>query len=175
MADQDRVLVAAIEAEFRRYRSLGEGAIAQMHDHELGQAGPGGGSSVTIIVWHIGGNLTSRFTEFLTTDGEKPGRDRDSEFIDRQVSRGELLAHWEKGWAILFESLAALSDAHLKNEVTIRRQRYPVHEALLRALAHISYHVGQIVYLAKSARGSGWKTLSIPLGGSAAFNDKGLR
>jgi hypothetical protein len=157
-----RTILTSIESEYRRYKSLAERAIAQMRDDELGQMGPGGGSSVAIIMRHIGGNLASRFTDFLTADGEKPWRDRDTEFVERDVPRSEVMEHWERGWSILFETLAALRDEHLTHEVVVRGQPSPVHEALHRSLAHTSYHVGQIVYLAKSARGDDWRTLSIP-------------
>lgn len=170
--DDPRAVVRSIEGEFRRYKALAEGAMAQMSDEELGRVEHDGANSVATIGWHVAGNLASRFTDFLTDDGEKPWRDRDSEFLDRRVPRGEYLEHWEKGWGVLFDALDGLSDAHLTYLVTIRRQQYPVHEALHRSLGHASYHVGQMVYLAKAARGGTWKTLSIPRGGSAAHNER---
>lgn len=163
-------LLVSITNEFRRYKTLGDKAIAQLRDEELGAAGPGANSSVATIAWHIAGNLASRFTDFLTTDGEKPWRDRDREFLERHVPRADLVAYWERGWSILFDTLASLDDAHLTHAVTVRGQPLLVHEALHRALAHASYHVGQIVYLAKSARGDDWQSLSIPPGQSAEFN-----
>jgi uncharacterized damage-inducible protein DinB len=165
-------VVDSIRVEYRRYKTLAERAIEQLRDEELSQAGPGGGNSVAVICWHVSGNLRSRFTDLLTTDGEKPWRRRDEEFEPRTVTRAELLAKWESGWQALEQALAGLTDAHLGHTVTIRSQPLTVHEALHRSLAHTSYHVGQIVYLTKAFRGGDWKTLSIPLGASEAVNER---
>jgi hypothetical protein len=165
-----RDVVTSIETEFRRYKGLGDGAIHQLADDELSRAGSEGGNSVAVLVWHLSGNFASRFTDFLTTDGEKPWRHRDEEFDDRQVTRGELLAKWNSGWAVLLSALAALDDANLHDTVVIRGVEFTVHEALHRSLAHFSYHVGQMVFLAKSFRGDSWKTLSIARGASEAYN-----
>ena len=121
-------------------------------------------------MWHIGGNLASRFTDFLTSDGEKPWRRRDEEFLQRTVTRAELLEKWNSGWSALFTALSELTDDHLRKTVAIRGQSFEVHDALHRALGHISYHVGQIVYLGKSLRGDSWTCLTIPLGASEAYN-----
>lgn len=174
-SEDTRDIVESIEGEFRRYKALAEGAFAQLTDDELSRVGHEGDNSAATIGWHIAGNLASRFTDFLTADGEKDWRDRDSEFQERRVSRDEFLQYWERGWSLLFEALAGLSDTHLTYNITIRRQQYPVHEALHRSLAHATYHVGQIVFLAKSARGESWKTLSIPKGASAAHNQRAAR
>ena len=120
------------------------------------------GNSVAILVWHVSGNLKSRFTDFLTTDGEKPWRHRDSEFDERTVTRDELLAKWNEGFSVLFAALAALKDADLGRIVTIRGEALKVHEALHRSLAHTSSHVGQIVLLGKAMRGAAWQTLTMP-------------
>lgn len=165
-----RRFLGSIRSEFLRYKDLGEGAIAQVRDEELSQVGPGGSSSIATVCWHIGGNLRSRFTDFLTTDGEKPWRNRESEFDERSVSRAEVLAHWQVGWDALLGTLDELTDRQLEHEVTLRGNRIPMHEALHRALAHVSYHVGQIVYIAKGLRGSEWKSLSIPRGQSDIYN-----
>ena len=162
-------MISSIAAEFRRHKSLGEAAIAQLSEADLTRA-PEENNSIAVIVWHIGGNLTSRFTEFRTTDGEKPWRNRDDEFVARAVTRQELLTTWESGWETLFTALASLTDEDLDQNVTIRGQPQTIADALLRALGHITYHVGQIVYVAKSLRGAEWHTLSIPKGGSAAYN-----
>jgi hypothetical protein len=123
-----------------------------------------------VIWWHVSGSFRSRFTDFLTSDGEKPWRQREEEFEARAVSRAELLSRWEQGWEAALGTLANLTDEQLGQTVTIRGQKLRVHAALLRSLAHAAYHVGQIVYLAKSFRGNEWKFLSIPPGGSDAYN-----
>jgi len=163
-------LVPSIAAEFHRYEALGTAAMAQLSEAELSRSGPGANNSVAIVAWHVAGNLASRFTDFLTEDGEKPWRNRDEEFLDRTPSRNELNAHWQHGWNALFTSLAELTDEHLHERVTIRGTELTVAEALHRSLAHTSYHVGQIVYLAKCWRGADWQYLSIPPGQSAAYN-----
>ena len=162
--------VKSVEAEFRRYKALAEGALDQAPDDKLSAAGPSGGNSLAIICWHISGNLKSRFTDFLESDGEKPWRGREEEFADRSVSRTELTTKWNEGWDVLFATLDSLSDDNLSQTVKIRAQDLRVHEALHRSLAHISYHVGQIVYVAHTFAPANWKYLSIPPGGSAAYN-----
>lgn len=163
-------IVESVRAEYIRYKALGEGAIAQIPDAQLGDAAGASGNSVATIVGHLSGNFASRFTDFLTTDGEKPWRNREEEFTRRVVSRDELLQQWEKGWQVLLGALDQLSDADLTRSITIRRQSHLVHEALHRSLAHAAYHVGQIVLLARAFRGQDWKFLSIPPGGSDAYN-----
>ena len=165
-----RDIVSSLERQWRYYRKLGESAIEQVHDDELGR--DAGGNSIAVIVWHIAGNLKSRFTDFLTSDGEKPWRHRDSEFDDRSnIARAELLDKWNAGWSVLLGTLQALSDEDLSRTVSIRGVNCRVHEALHRALAHTSYHVGQIVVLAKGFRKNEWKSLSIPRGKSEEYND----
>lgn len=163
-------LVKSVEAEFRRYKALAEGALEQAPESMLSSAGPGGGNSLAIICWHLSGNLKSRFTDFLDSDGEKPWRQREEEFANRTVSRDELMTKWGEGWAALFATLDSLIDANLSQTVKIRKQDLLVHEALHRSLAHISYHVGQIVYVAHSFASDRWKYLSIPPGGTGAYN-----
>lgn len=160
------MLIESVRAEFLRYKGLAESAMEQLSDADVSAPGPGGGSSIATICWHVAGNLRSRFTDFLTTDGEKPWRNRDGEFEARTATRAEVLAEWEQGWSVLLASLAELADADLERTVTIREQEMQVHEALHRSLAHLSYHVGQIVYIAKAFRGSAWRYLSIPPGHS---------
>ena len=166
-----RQVMGSIEGEYRRYKKLGETAMEQLTDEQLSLANTVAGNSIATLVWHISGNLASRFTDFLESDGEKPWRDRDEEFLHRTVPRAELLAKWEKGWAILLQSLAQLDDERLHAPVKIRGVPLSVHEALHRSLAHTSYHVGQIVFLAKALRGADWRYLTIPPGGSAAYNE----
>jgi uncharacterized damage-inducible protein DinB len=162
-------LIKSIEAEYRRYKALAEAALAQVPEASLSQPAAGG-NSLAVICWHLSGNLKSRFTDFLTSDGEKPWRQREEEFADRVVSRADLLAKWNQGWEVLFATLDGLADGDLQKSVVIRGQSLAVHEALHRSLTHTSYHVGQIVYLARSIRGDEWQYLSIPPGGSAAYN-----
>lgn len=163
-------IIKSIEAEYLRYRGLAESALAQVPDEALSEPGPSGGNSLAVICWHLSGNLKSRFTDFLTSDGEKPWRKREEEFAARSVSRAELMEKWNVGWQVLLETLRALADPDLEKTVLIRGQPLLVHEALHRSLAHASYHVGQIVYLAHVTRGAGWQYLSIPPGGSAAYD-----
>ena len=163
-------VIQSIAGEYRRYKALAEGALAQLSDGEICTPAPGAGNSIATICWHISGNLRSRFTDFLTSDGEKPWRNREDEFQARSVTKAELLAHWEEGWSSLFMALGALDDADLGRTVTIRGQALGVDEALHRSLAHTSYHVGQVIYAARALRGSAWRFLSIPPGQLAAFN-----
>jgi uncharacterized damage-inducible protein DinB len=163
-------IIESIRNEYLRYKSLAEGAIDQLPDGELSASDGDASNSIAAICWHISGNLQSRFTDFLTADGEKPWRNREEEFARRTVTRTELLEKWERGWAVLLSALDELSDGQLAQEVIIRGQPMQVHEALHRSLAHLSYHAGQIVYVAKAKRGRDWKSLSIPPGGSATYN-----
>ncbi len=170
-----RAIIDSIAGEYRRYKALGEGAMRQLAEPELAKPAPGDGNSVATLVWHISGNLRSRFTEFLTSDGEKPWRDRDSEFDRRQVGTDELFARWEEGWRTLSAALETLSDEDLGRQVKIRGKELSVIEALHRSLTHTSYHVGQIVLLAKSMRGADWKYLSIAPGQSKKYNENPTR
>jgi GNAT superfamily N-acetyltransferase len=165
-------VIAEVTAEFRRYQKLAEGALAQVADADLSTPGPGGGNSLATLVWHIAGNLRSRFTDFRTADGEKAWRRRDEEFIERPVGRAEVLAKWKPGWEVLFGELARLTDADLGARVTIRGEAMSIGLALQRSVTHTSYHVGQIVYLSKAIRGEAWRSLSIPVGMSDAVNRK---
>lgn len=163
-------IVESIRGEFARYRGLAEAAIRQLNDADLVATAGASSNSIAVICWHVSGNLKSRFTDFLTTDGEKPWRKRDEEFSRREVSRDELLAHWAEGWRVLEGALGELSDEQLHSTITVRQQPMTVHEALHRSLAHTAYHVGQIVFIGKAARGAGWTYLSIPPGQSDTYN-----
>lgn len=163
-------LIKSIEAEYLRYKSLAEAALAQVPEASLSAPGPSGGNSLAVICWHLSGNLQSRFTDFLTSDGEKPWRNREEEFKPRTVTFAELMDRWNAGWGALLGALANLTDEDLQATVTIRGQPLAVHEALHRSLAHASYHVGQVVYLAHAINGPAWSYLSIPPAGSAAYN-----
>src|SRR6516225_5385672 len=163
-------IIESIRAENIRYKALAEAAIDQLNEADLSVGGSPGGNSIATLGWHLAGNLRSRFTDFLVSDGEKPWREREDEFRSRTVTRAELLAKWEEGWTALLGTLAHLTDEQLSLTITIRRQPMLVHEALHRSLAHVAYHVGQIVYIAKSFQGRNWQYLSIPPGESDAYN-----
>lgn len=159
-----------MDAEFRRYKAYGEGAFAQLSGEQMNARPNATSNSIAMVVWHMSGNFASRFTDFLTSDGEKPWRQREEEFAVRAVSKPECLAKWNDGWAIVLGAVAPLTDGDLGTTVYIRRQPLTVRDALLRSLAHASYHVGQIVYVAKSVRDGAWDYLTIPPGGSDAYN-----
>lgn len=156
--------------EFERYRALGEKAMSQLSDQDINHVPVADGNSIAMIVRHIGGNLVSRYTDFLTTDGEKPWRNRDGEFEEGSYARTAVDEAWTTGWTVLERELARLTDEDLTRTVTIRTGQLTVHEALCRSLAHTAMHVGQIVLLAKVAAGNRWKTLSIAKGQSAQYN-----
>jgi hypothetical protein len=164
-----RTIVASIEGEYRRYKSLADEAIAQLDAEQLSARLADSDNSIATIVAHMSGNLRSRFSEFLTSDGEKPWRDRDREFVPSAAGEDDLLRTWDEAWRTLFGTLATLGDADLARTITIRGVPLPVLDALHRSLAHAAYHVGQIVYVAKSLRGERWRYLSIPPGQSEAF------
>jgi uncharacterized damage-inducible protein DinB len=163
-------VVASIRGEFLRYKALAEATIGQVDESDLSAKQASVANSIATICWHVSGNLDSRFTEFLTSDGEKPWREREEEFRARTVTREELLAKWGRGWDVLMQALDELSDDDLQRSVMIRRQSFTVVEALHRSLSHVSYHVGQIVYIGKSLRGEDWRYLTIPPGQSDAYN-----
>lgn len=156
--------------EFAYYRSLGEKTMAQLPDADLFREPAQGSNSVAVIVKHLHGNMLSRWTDFLTTDGEKPTRQRDDEFENDLQSREEVLARWNEGWDRLQAALAPLMPADLERIVHIRTEPHTVAQAITRQLAHVPYHVGQIVLLGKIFLGEHFQSLSIPKGGSRAFN-----
>ena len=157
-------------AQYAQYRQLAEKALAGMPDSELNHVLAPEGNSAAMIVRHMSGNLVSRFTNFLTEDGEKPDRERDREFDERRYSRDEVNALWAKGFTALDDAIASLGDADLERTVTIRQQPMTVHAALTRSLAHLAYHVGQIVLLARIGAAGPWESLSIPRSRSQQFN-----
>jgi uncharacterized damage-inducible protein DinB len=162
--------IESIRAEYLRYKALAEAAMAQLEESALSAQRSENDNSIAVICWHISGNFESRFTDFLTSDGEKPWRNREEEFQRRTVTRAELLAKWSRGWDVVLKALSELSDDDLHRTVTIRRQPLQVNEALHRSLAHLAYHAGQIVYIGKSLRGKDWGFLTIPPGQSDAYN-----
>ena len=159
-------------ALFRYYKGMGERAMQQVTDQQLFAALDDESNSIAIIVKHMTGNMRSRWTDFLTADGEKPNRNRDCEFVDPAPTREALLREWEAGWNCLFQALEPLTDADLGRTVTIRGEAHSVLQAINRQLAHYANHLGQIVLLAKHYAGAKWQTLSVPRNKSAEFNQK---
>ena len=160
-----------IRRQFRGHKRLAEGAISQLRDKELFVALDAESNSIAVIIKHLAGNMRSRFTDFLTTDGEKPDRHRDQEFeMYAGATRTEVMRWWEEGWARVFSAIETLKPEDLMRTVTIRGETHSVLQALNRQVAHYAYHVGQIVFLAKHSRSTEWKSLSVPRGKSEEFN-----
>lgn len=160
---------------FKQYKELGDKTLAQLSD-ELIFLKPGEDSnSIAILVQHIGGNMVSRWTNFLSEDGEKSWRNRDSEFEDTLKDRKSVEDVWENGWDLVFSEISKLTDEDLQREITIRGEKLSVFDALLRQLSHYAYHVGQIVYIAKMHKNSDWQTLSIPKNKSQEYNEQFFR
>ena len=158
-------------ASFRGYKKLADKAIEQVKDEEFFITLDSEANSVAVLMKHIAGNMFSRWTDFLTTDGEKPNRNRDMEFvIDQKMSKDDVLAYWEAGWKCLFDALEPLQAEDFDRTVTIRGQAHTIVQAINRQLTHYAYHIGQIVLLAKHFRSGEWKSLSIPKNKSAQFN-----
>jgi len=156
--------------QFRGHKRLAEGAMAQLKDEELFVALDPESNSIAILVKHLAGNMRSRFTDFLTSDGEKPDRNRDQEFeINSATTRADVMRWWEEGWARVFAAIEALKPEDVMRTVTIRGEPHTVLQAINRQIAHYAQHTGQIVFLAKHFRSSEWKTLSIPRGKSQDF------
>jgi len=155
---------------FLYYKKLAERAMEQVTDEQLFVTLDEEANSIAILVKHMAGNMQSRWTDFLTTDGEKPNRDRDSEFVDPPATRKALLDVWENGWTRLFHALEPLSDADLARTVTIRGEAHSVMQAVNRQMAHYAHHVGQIVLLAKHFAHDHWQSLSVPRNRSSEFN-----
>jgi hypothetical protein len=165
------VLESALVA-FRSNKGWADKAIVQLPDDKLHVALDPNTNCIAVIMKHVAGNLLSRWTDFLTTDGEKPWRNRDDEFVDSFAHRPELLAYWEQGWNRLFETLASLMPSDLAKTVLIRGESHSVPLALHRSLAHCGYHVGQIILIARVLAEDKWQTITIPRGKSASFNQK---
>ncbi|MDH3493403.1 MAG: DUF1572 domain-containing protein [Acidobacteriota bacterium] len=156
---------------FRAYKKLAEKAMIQVSDEDFFRPLCEESNSIAVNVKHISGNLESRFTDFLTSDGEKPDRDRDSEFIIDENARDRLMERWEYAWNILFDTIESLTADDFRKNVTVRGESHTIAEALNRQLTHYAYHIGQIVFLAKHFRSANWKTLSVPRNRSAEFNE----
>ena len=161
-------------ALFRFYKRMAEGAIAQVTNEQLLATLDEEMNSIAIIVKHMAGNMRSRWTDFLTSDGEKPDRNRDSEFVGPPATRENLMRLWNEGWNSVFEALEPLSDSDLERKVTIRGEPHSVMQTINRQIAHYSYHCGQIVFLAKHFKAGEWKSLSVPRNKSADFNRRVL-
>ena len=166
----ETIYLESVRKQFAYYKQLGDRTFAQLSETELFWQYNNASNSIAIIVKHLWGNMRSRWTDFLTTDGEKDFRDRDSEFELTIQSEKELLNHWETGWTVVFRALDSLTESQLADIVYIRNQGHTVTEAIHRQLAHYAYHVGQIVYLGRMCRGADWKSLSIPKGQSKTYN-----
>lgn len=155
---------------FAFYKELAERALAQVKDEDLHRVLGEDGNSVAVLMQHIAGNLRSRFTDFLSSDGEKPWRDRDGEFAETTTGRAALVEDWNAGWAVFFREVGSLTEADMQRTVLIRNEAHTVQDALHRQLAHYAYHVGQVVLLARAFAGAEWVSLSVPRGGSKRFN-----
>lgn len=170
----DSPILDVARDELQKVKKLADKAIEQLSDAELNVQLDPGSNSVAVIMRHMAGNMRSRWTGFLTSDGEKADRMRDQEFEERRPSRADLLAEWEDGWSRVFDALAPLGDADLGRIVLIRAEPHTVYKAISRQVAHYAGHAYQIVYLARHLKGSAWKTLSIPRGQSEEFNRRML-
>lgn len=157
---------------FLYYKDLGDKTFAQLSDEQMFWQYNEESNSVAIIVKHIAGNMLSRWTNFLTEDGEKSWRNRDSEFVNSFQTKTEILEFWEKGWTCLLSALEQINDENINSTIYIRSESHSVLDAVLRQLAHYPYHIGQIVYIAKMLKNDDWKTLSIARNKSAEFNQK---
>lgn len=156
--------------QFEYYKLLGDKTFEQLSNEELHKEFITDTNSIAIIVKHLVGNMLSRWTNFLTEDGEKSWRHRDAEFIDTLKTKGELISTWNKGWNCLFNTLNSLSENDLERIIYIRNHGHTVTEAINRQLSHYAYHVGQIVFLGKLLKGNNWQSLSIPKGNSKRYN-----
>ncbi|HSC55189.1 MAG TPA: DUF1572 family protein [Phnomibacter sp.] len=162
--------ITDISTRFKYYKSLADKTFEQLGEKDMHWRPSPASNSIAIIVQHMYGNMMSRFSNFLTEDGEKPWRNRDAEFEPMQVSKQDLVDFWETGWSHLLSTIASLGDENIMQEITIRSEKLKAYDALLRQLAHYSYHVGQIVTIGKMLKDADFKSLSIPKGESAAFN-----
>lgn len=156
----------------RGHKRLADNAIAQLNDQQFFAAPDPEDNSVAVIVKHVAGNLRSRFTDFMTSDGEKPDRHRDREFEVTDATRDQIMSWWEQHWQLLFDTINTLQPDDLERTVTIRAQPHSVLQALNRSMTHLAYHTGQIVWLSKHWKGAAWQSLSIPKGQSEQVNAK---
>lgn len=165
-------LVSSVETVFRNNKGWADSAIAQVSDEKLHLSLDANTNSIVVIMKHVAGNLLSRWTDFLESDGEKTWRNRDNEFVDTFNSRDEILNYWEKGWDCLFNTLTSLTPEDLSKSVAIRGEPHSVPLAIHRSLAHCGYHVGQIIMVARIQASDEWETITVPPGKSAEFNQQ---
>lgn len=168
------VYLKVVVERFKSVKTLGDKTIEQLSEQDIHWTYNQESNSVAVIVKHLSGNMISRWTDFLTSDGEKENRNRDEEFIDDIFSKSELMRVWEKGWNVLIDTLIGLKEEDLLKTIKIRGEKHFVLEAIERQMAHYAYHVGQIVYIGKQLKDSEWKTLSIPRGKSEDYRKEML-
>lgn len=166
------IFLSSTRKQFEYYKMLGERTFDQLHENDFFWQYNEESNSIAIIVKHLWGNMLSRWTDFLTSDGEKEWRNREGEFEADIKSKEELMAKWKEGWTCLFTALDSINEENFEQKIYIRNQAHTIVEAVNRQLAHYSYHVGQIVYLGRMLKGAEWKSLSIPKGKSKEFNEK---
>ena len=170
--DVGLAVISGSIAAFRSNKGFADKAISQLSDDKLHVSLDANTNSIAVIMKHVAGNLLSRWTAFLTTDGEKPWRNRDDEFVDTFSNREQLIAYWESGWTTLFNSLSGLSGSDLAKTVAIRGELHSVPLAMQRSLGHTTYHIGQIMLISRILSGNNWTTITIPRGGSTNFNQQ---
>ena len=170
LSDQNQEFFSSVATVFRNNKNWADSAIVQVADEKLHLPLDPNTNSIAVIMKHVAGNLLSRWTDFLTTDGEKPWRNRDDEFVDSFKHRDEILSYWEKGWECLFTTLEGLKLDDISKTVIIRGEAHSAPLAIHRSLAHYGYHVGQIIMIARIMAREEWKTISVPKGKSAEFN-----
>jgi hypothetical protein len=172
MEPQHALWIEAVNQAVDSYRRMIDGCLAQLSDDELGQRPAPGFNSVAVILRHLGGNLRSRWTNYWTSDGEKPDRNRESEFLDWDGDRDALMQHFELGWSALVRAIQSLDDASIGGHVLIRGERQTVPQAIVRSITHLSYHVGQIAIISRTVHQGDWKWLSIAPGESDSHNQR---
>jgi hypothetical protein len=168
----ESVYLASVIKRFREYKTLGDKTFDQLEENDFHFAPNASSNSIAIIIRHMHGNMMSRWTNFLTEDGEKEWRQREEEFEEKPADKAELLRTWDEGWQVLLNTMNALKEEDLVKTITIRSQPLTVTDAINRQLAHYSYHVGQLVYIGRWIRETEWKSLSIPKGNSEAYNQQ---
>jgi len=167
----EQIYLDVISKRFKNLKEQGDKTLSQLNHEQFHWTINEESNSIAVIVKHISGNMISRWTDFLTTDGEKSTRNRDNEFIDSFTTSEEILTTWEKGWQVFLDAIEQLTEADLEKVITIRGEQHSVIDAIERQMSHYAQHVGQIIYIAKQVTGSQWQTLSIPRGQSQNFTD----